>query len=113
MKQENVSSVGTIVVSLLASSCCIGPVIFVLFGTSAGFLSKLTFLNPVRPYLLGAAFVMLSYSFWKLYLRKKTIACACEADLRSRRIARGIFWAGFAALVFAASFQKVVLWIFG
>ncbi len=113
MKKENISSAGTIVTSLLASSCCIGPVIFVLFGTSAGFLSKLTFLDPLRPYLLGAAFVMLSYSFWKLYLRKKTIACACEADERSRKVARGIFWAGFGALVFAVSFQKAVLWIFG
>lgn len=113
MKKENVSSVGTAVASLLAASCCIGPAIFVIFGASAGFLSKLSFLEPARPYLLGAAFLMLSYSFWKLYLRKQTIACACEADVRARTVARGIFWTGFAALVFAVSFQRVVLWIFG
>ena len=113
MKKENISSMGTVITSLLAASCCIGPVIFVIFGTSVGFLGKLSVLGLVRPYLLTAAFAMFGYSFWKLYLRKRTIECACEADLRSRRIARGIFWTGFAALVFAVSFQKLALWIFG
>jgi hypothetical protein len=63
--------------------------------------------------LLGAAFLMLSYSFWKLYLRKQAIACVCEADVRTRKVARGIFWVGFGALTIAVSFQKVVIWIFG
>jgi hypothetical protein len=54
---------------------------------------------------------MLGYSFWKLYIKKPD--CTCEADVRTRRIARGTFWIGFIALVFAASFQKVVLWIYG
>ncbi len=113
MKKENISSMGTVITSLLAASCCVGPAVFVIFGTSAGFLSKLSFLEPARPYLLGAAFLMLSYSFWKLYLRKQAIACACEGDVRVRKVARGIFWVGFGALAIAVSFQKVVLWILG
>jgi mercuric ion transport protein len=112
MKKENISSAGTIVTSLLAASCCVGPAVFAIFGTSVGFLGKLTILDPVRPYLLTAAFVMFGYSFWKLYL-KKTIPCACEADMRARRIARGIFWTGFAALIFAVSFPKIMVWLLG
>lgn len=111
MNKTNISSTGTILTSLLATSCCIGPAIFVIFGTSVGFISKLSFLMPIQPYLLGAAFIMVGYSFWKLYIKKPD--CTCEADVRTRRIGRGIFWIGFIVLVFAVSFQKVVLWIYG
>ncbi len=111
MKKESISGLGTILASLLAASSCIGPVIFIVFGASAGFLGKLSFLMPLKPYLLGAAFLMLGYSFWKLYLKKPD--CACVEDPRAQRIARGIFWAAVVTLVFAVSFQKVVIWIYG
>ena len=111
MKKESISSIGTMLASLLAASSCIGPVIFIVFGTSVGFLGKLSFLMPFKPYLLATAFLMLGYSFWKLYLKKTD--CACVEDPRARTIARGIFWTAFVTLVFAASFQNVVIWIYG
>ncbi len=111
VKGGNLSSFGTIGVSLLAASCCIGPVIFIIFGTSVGFFSKFAILSPYRPYLLGAAFIMLGYSFWKLYLKKED--CKCEADLRTRRIARAIFWTAAVALIISASYLKVVTWLAG
>ncbi len=110
MKTENISNFGTIVASFLAASCCIGPAIFVVFGASAGFLGKLTFFETYRPYLLGAGFLMLSFSFWKLFIKKAN--CNCEVDIRSRKIARGIWWIGFVGLIFGASFQPVLLWIY-
>lgn len=84
MKKEHLSNIGTIVVSLLATSCCLGPAIFVVFGTSIGFLGNLSFMEPLRPYFLGAAFLMAGFSFWKLYVRKR-IECACEEDIRTRK----------------------------
>ena len=111
MKKENASSMGTIALAALASSCCIGPAIFVVFGTSVGFLGNFAFLGPLRPYFLGAAFLMLGYSFWKLYLKK--LDCNCDEDIRSRRAARVVLWLGFSALVFAATFDRVVLFIYG
>lgn len=110
VNKTNLSSIGTIPMSLLAASCCIGPAIFVVFGASVGFLGKLTFFAPIQPYLLGVAFIMLGYSFWMLYLKKSD--CECKADLGARKIARGIFWVGFILLVFASTFQKVVLWLY-
>jgi mercuric ion transport protein len=111
MKKENISSIGTVAAALLATSCCVGPAIFVVFGTSIGFLSKLAFMDVLRPYFLGVAFLMLGYSFWKLYLKKPD--CPCPEELRPRRIARVIFWIGFVSLVVAFSFQKIVVWIYG
>lgn len=111
MKTENLSSLGTVVASFLAASCCIGPAIFVVFGTSIGMLGKLTFLEAYRPYSLVAAFGMLGFSFWKLFLKRTD--CACEADRRTRKIARTIWWFGFASLVFSATFQRAILWLYG
>lgn len=111
MKTENISTFGTVAASFLAASCCIGPAIFVAFGTSVGFLGKLTFFEIYRPYLIGAGFLMLGFSFWKLFLKKPN--CTCEEDIRSRKIARRIWWFGFGSLVFAASFQKMALWLYG
>ena len=111
MKKENITTFGTIGLSFLATSCCIGPAIFVVFGASVGFLGTFSYLEPLQPYFLGAAIIMLGYSFWKLYLKKPD--CDCAEDVRARKIARGIFWVGFIAVVIAASFQNVVLWIYG
>jgi mercuric ion transport protein len=110
MKTENVSSMGTILTSFLAASCCIGPAIFVIFGTSASFMSSLTFLEPLRPYLLGAAILLLGFSFWKLYLKKQD--CSCKEDFRARKIARGIFWVGAVAFIISASFQSVLIHLY-
>ncbi len=114
MKKESISSFGTILASLLAASSCIGPVLFIVFGTSVGFLGKLSFMMPLKPYLLAAAFLMLGYSFRKLYLKKTDCTdSACVEDPRARKIARGIFWIAFVTLVFAASFQKIIVWVYG
>ena len=77
---------------LLATSCCIGPAIFVVFGTSVGFMGKLSIFEPYRPYFLTAAAAMLGFSFWKLYLKKPD--CDCEEDVRVKKIARIILWIG-------------------
>jgi len=111
MAKGKIAGFGSIVASFLAASCCIGPALFVLFGTSVGFLGKLSVLNKYRPYLLAAAFLMLGYSFWNLYIKKPD--CTCAEDFRNRRIARFIFWIGLGSFLFALSFQKLILWIYG
>lgn len=111
MKKETVASCSLVATSFLAASCCIGPALFVIFGASIAFLGKLAFMEVFRPYLLGVGGGLLGYSFWKLYLKKTD--CNCKEDIRTRRIARGVFWFGFAAIAFAASFQTVLFWIYG
>jgi len=111
MKREAISAIGSIVFSLLAASCCIGPAVFVIFGTSAGFLGRLSFLAPAKPYLFAFASLMLAYSFVRLYLRGP--GCACREGIRSRRIARGIFWVGLMAFIFAILFPRIVVLLYG
>lgn len=110
MKKETVTSVGAVVAALLAATCCIGPVIFVIFGASFAFLGKLSFMETFRPYFLGMAGIMVCYSFWKLYLKKPD--CACPADIRIRRISRWIFWVGFAVVLLAVFSKTIILWLY-
>ena len=111
MKTEKLSGAGIIIASLLAASCCIGPAIFVVFGTSVGFMGSLSFFEPFRPYFLAVAAIMLGFSFWKLYLKKPD--CDCEEDVRAKKIARVILWSGTILFLFALFFQNFLLWIYG
>jgi hypothetical protein len=69
-----------------------------------------SFLEPLRPYLLGAAILLFGFSFWRLYLKKPD--CSCDEDFKARKIARGIFWVGAVAFVFSASFQRVLIHLY-
>lgn len=70
---------------LLASLCCLGPLLFVFLGISgAGFALRL---EPLRPYLLILTYGLLGTAFYLTYGRGRT-ACgpggACEAPMTSR-----------------------------
>ncbi|GAC1420911.1 MAG: mercuric transport protein MerT [Acidobacteriaceae bacterium] len=62
------------VAALLASTCCLGPLVLFALGVSGAWISNLTKLEPFRPYLIGAALVTLAFGA-KRILRP---AAACE-----------------------------------
>lgn len=111
MNKENLSSAGTLIASALAGICCIGPAIALVTGASMGVLGTLMVLDPYRPWLLAAGGVMLGYSFEKLYVRKE--ACVCEADFKSRRASRVLFWLAAALFLVALTYQRVLIWVYG
>jgi hypothetical protein len=45
--------------------CCIGPWAVTLFGVSGAI--AMTRWQPIRPYLLGLALIMLGWAFWRIY----------------------------------------------
>jgi mercuric ion transport protein len=111
VKKENISSTGTLVASVLAAICCIGPAIALVTGASMGVLGSFMVLDPYRPWLLGAGGVMLGYSFFRLYVRK--ISCACEADFAALKVSRILFWSAATLFLIALSYQRVLFWIYG
>lgn len=110
MKKETMASVGAMAAALLAATCCIGPVLFVLFGASFAFLGKLSFMETFRPYFLGIAGIMVGYSFWRIYLKKSD--CTCPSDARIRRISRWIFWVGLVVVLLAVFSKTIILWLY-
>lgn len=79
--KDKLLSGGGIITALLASICCITPVLAVLGGLG-GIATTFSFLEPLRPYLIGLTVIVLGYAFYNAYKPKKNtdIDCACETD---------------------------------
>ncbi|MFA3781501.1 mercuric transport protein MerTP [Melioribacteraceae bacterium 4301-Me] len=86
MKDKLLSS-GGIITALLASLCCITPVLAVVGGLS-GIASTFSFLEPLRPYFIGLTVIVLGYAFYNAYRPKKEtdIDCACEDKTSDKKI---------------------------
>ncbi|GEM_PF-423026 len=68
---------GGIVSALLASTCCLGPLLFLLFGVSVGSLGFLQAFAPYHGYFSTAAIAAVSYLWFDWWRgRKERIACA-------------------------------------
>ena len=67
--------------AIAASLCCISPVLAVLGGLG-GIASTFSWLDPLRPYLIGFTAIMLGYAFYNAYKPEKEgdLECACEDD---------------------------------
>jgi copper chaperone CopZ len=85
--KDKLLSGGGIITALLASLCCITPVLAVLGGLG-GIATTFSFLEPLRPYLIGLTIFVLGYAFYKAYKPKRNsdIECACETDEKPKFI---------------------------
>jgi mercuric ion transport protein len=100
------------IAAILASTCCLGPLVLVLLGVSGAWISNLTVLEPYRPLFIGAAIAALFFA-WRRIFRP---APACKpgevcAVPQVRTAYKMIFW-GVAALVLAALAFPYVLPLF-
>ena len=59
--------------AILASTCCLGPLVLITLGFSGAWISNLTVLEPYRPIFIGAALVAL-FLAWRRIWRPAT-AC--------------------------------------
>lgn len=48
--------------ALLASTCCLGPLVLIMLGFSGAWISKLTVLEPYQTIFIGAALVALFFA---------------------------------------------------
>ncbi|WP_296618561.1 mercuric transport protein MerTP [Marivirga sp.] len=70
-----------LVSAIAASLCCITPVLALVSGAS-GIASTFSWLDPLRPYLIGVTILVLAFA-WYQKLKSRTeeeIACACDVD---------------------------------
>ena len=89
--------------ALVASSCCILPLVLFSLGVSGAWNGNLTALAPYQPYFIAATVAFLGYGYWLVY-RSSKIACAdgkaCARPMPDRFVLTGLILA--TVLVVAA-----------
>ena len=70
----------SLVAAFLASTCCLAPLLFLLFGISATSLSFLKIFVPYHIYFVLAAFILILY-LWYRYFKLKSTRTYCSKNL--------------------------------
>ena len=103
MKEKTVLG-GAVIAAFLSSLCCILPLLFVLLGV--GSLGMAAVFEPLRPYMMGGAVILLALAYYWIYFRAdKSAACEpgeeCAAKPASRASRLGLWIATLAVVLFA------------
>lgn len=59
--------------AVVASTCCLGPLVLLMLGISGAWIANLTALEPYRPIFIGVAVVALFFSYRDTFRPK--VAC--------------------------------------
>jgi mercuric ion transport protein len=103
MKSEKLALGGAIAAAFGAGLCCVGPVLFALFGLGA--FGAASVFQSLRPYLLAVAVLALAFGFYRVYFRREQCApgeaCATKPSGKVNRVA--LWMALFVVVAFALS----------
>lgn len=98
--------------AILASTCCLGPLVLVALGFSGAWIGNLTVLEPYRPIFIGAALVALYFASRRIFRPVQVCppgeVCAVPQVRTTYKI---VFWV-VAALVLVALVFPYVLPLF-
>ena len=94
--------------AILASTCCLGPLILVALGLSGAWIGNLTLLEPYRPLFIGGALVALFFAGRRIF--RPAQACApgevCAVP-RTRRVYKILFGVVLALVLIALVYPYV------
>lgn len=95
--------------AILASTCCLGPLVLVMLGFSGAWIGNLAVLEPYRPIFIGVALVAMFFAYRRIFRPvqacKPGEVCAVPQVTRAYKI---IFWMVAALVVIALVFPYVL-----
>jgi mercuric ion transport protein len=99
--------------ALLASACCLGPLVLLGLGFSGAWIGGLAALEPYRPYFVGASLLALALAARRIW--RPEAACApgqvCAVP-RVRRLYKLLFGAVAALVLVALAFPYLAPWFY-
>jgi len=95
--------------ALLASTCCLGPLVLIMLGFSGAWIGNLTLLEQYRPIFISAALVAMFFA-WRRIFRpvencKPGEVCAIPQVRTTYKL---IFWVVGALVLVALGFPYVL-----
>lgn len=63
------AATGSLVAAVLASSCCIGPLLLVMLGVSGAWIGNLTAFEAYQPVFVTLTIGFLAFGFWQVYVK--------------------------------------------
>ena len=93
------------IAALLASTCCLSPLLLVLLGFSGAWIGSLSKLEPYRPFFLALTLIALGTAGYRIF-RKPTVCTVTGscATPRTKRIQIIAFCAVIALALIAFAF---------
>lgn len=93
------------IAAILASACCLGPLVLVTLGFSGAWIGNLTALEPYRPLFIGAALLAMFFAWRRLFRPRDQCQpgelCAVPRVNKAYRI---LFWIVAVLIVTAIAF---------
>lgn len=94
--------------AVLASACCLGPLVLITLGVSGAWISNLTLLEPFQPLFIAAAVVALFFAYRRIW--HPVAACepgqACARPAVARAY-RAMFWLAALLVLIALGFPLI------
>ncbi|NOX68119.1 MAG: mercury transporter MerT [Gammaproteobacteria bacterium] len=99
--RKSLVAAGGVIGALLASSCCIAPLLLLTLGVSGAWMGSLTAMAPYQSYFITATLLFIGAGHWYVYWKPKK---ACEegsycASPTSDRVVKIALW--FATVLVA------------
>ena len=95
--------------AILASTCCLGPLLLISLGFGGAWIGNLTVLEPYRPLFIGAALVALFFAYRRIFRPatacKPGEVCAIPQVRSSYKL---LFWVVLALVLVALGFPYVL-----
>jgi mercuric ion transport protein len=94
--------------AILASTCCLGPLVLVTLGFSGAWIGNLTTLEPYRPIFIATALVALFFAWRRIFQPiqpcKPGETCATP---KVRTLYKRIFWIVSVLVLVALAFPYI------
>ncbi len=108
--RKGLVAAGGLIGAILASSCCIAPLLLITLGVSGAWMGNLTALAPYQGYFIAATLVFLGAGYWYVYFKA---AKDCKDDSycvspQSDRVVKFALWLATALIVLALSVNFIV-----
>lgn len=95
--------------AILASTCCLGPLLLITLGFSGAWIGNLTLLEPYRPVFIVIALIALFVAWRRIFRPVETCApgevCAIAHVRTTYKV---LFWIAFVLVLVALGFPYVV-----